>query len=235
MPRSIDHPPIDRRSIWPPRAPLSSQDFWYTRPAESEGRILRELLRNGRQTRYGLRKALKMPISTIGSAIERLEKNHAVVHDERAVENGRNKDYYALTLRGLAQAIDLLYLDEDKGRAKADIARGFEVWASLCPEFFSHWNDLADDTKSPGASDYWVESVRPCVVDWYFAPDKGRVLDAIADRIWEGVVNSNELPRGDAMAALRGIPEIWDSVSSLLYEHRERMREELKMIDALLL
>lgn len=240
MSRSIDHPPIDHQPtdhqpVPLPPAPLSGLGLWYTPLPESEGRILHELLVKGRQTQYGLKNALKMPISTVRSAIERLEKNRAVVLDEKAVENGRAKKYYALTLRGLAQAIDLLYADGDREQAKMHTARGFEVWSSLCPEFFDRWNDLTDDTETPGASDYWLEFVRQCVDVWYITPNEDAVFDSIARCIWEMLVNSDEIPNGDAGATLKEIPDIWDRVSPLLYADREEMRENLRKMDALLL
>lgn len=234
MNRYIDHRDISSRHM----SPLSMACGG---APESEKRILHEMLVTGPQTVYGLHSSLDMSISTVSSAVGRLEKDQSVVVTEETRESGRNKVYYGLTLRGLSRAIGPLYAHDDRATAKALIARGFETWSSLCPEFFGHWRGLTDDSMRPNSSDYWFAFVSLLLEYWY---DDGFVkqlsdswncssfgtIYSIGAVIYHLMI-SEEFPYGPAVDALREIPDVWDQASYALCKYRDRMQAAVNEMD----
>lgn len=202
--------------------------------SKSQKAILRGLLLNGPLTGYGLHKALSMPQSTVQSAIEKLKGSGDVFLSEKKIERGRNKIYYSLTLKGLSKAIAWLHEREDRDQIKTDVSQGIKNWASICPEFFEHWGDLTDDTKRPGASDYWFDFITlffgACCVGTNEDP-KEVVFRAISLTIWSQWEDSNDIP--SVLFDLKEIPEVWEKISPTLYKNYMK-RETLKEIDNLL-
>lgn len=213
-----------------------ARDFVYKRPPKSQEAILRHLLLNGPETPYGVHKKLDMSISTVGSAVESLESNEAIT-SEMKTENGRNKKYCSLTLRGLSWTIILLQEDETEDLMKSQITQGIENWSSLCPEFFNHWNEFINDTESPGASDYWFDIIssvsRVCAED-YGVGLKNEFFGAVAITLWARWFDGGMTRDERAIDALKEIPEIWDIIYPLLCTLREDHRETMKEIDTLL-
>jgi DNA-binding PadR family transcriptional regulator len=211
--------------------------FVYNMPPKSQEAVLRHLLLNGPETLYGFHKKLNMSISTVGSALEKLN-NAGAISSEMRIENGRNKKYCSLTLCGLSWTAILLHEHENEELMKTQISCGIENWSSLCPEFFNHWNELIDDTESPGASDYWFDIMHSVFL--ICAEDHGLGLrneffGAIALIIWERwIIKGGNIDRR-AVDTLREIPEIWDTLHPLLCRLREYHRETMKKIDTLLL
>lgn len=218
-------------------APGGAAAFVGEEPSKSQIMILQELLLNGPTTLYGFSKKLNMPVSTAASSLEKLQDNRAIYLSDTRRENGRNKKYYSLTLRGLSMAIAWGLEGEDRDLMKSQVTQGIENWSSLCPEIFNQWKDLTNDAETSEASDYWFDFIYQVFLinteDWGVDSKKG-FFGAIALIILHRWVENLHTPDRKAADVLKGIPSVWDQIYPLLCNMKNVHLDTIKRIDALL-